>query len=261
MVIDKIAFVYKYVYAMRKSNYPCYDQITHDEFRNLLNYLSVKYFSLFGNDKRIVPIDKGIDKAILSENILSTLSPFTQLQLLDCYCDADRVIVAEIESNVRKETIEKATWVYGLQIALCSPYSSIGKARKISAENFQSEQLASSLDLKVSTLLLWLRQLAYLCELSIYQGEYHKSTDTLIFAFRTKENIFILKHENQHWVLKLKQDFECLRILHVPFNEENGRPLFVDASRMYEIDDNYFYTSSKLDGVLNGISTVSIENI
>ena len=52
------------------------------------------------------------------ENTDRYMGPLMQLENLSCYCDADRLVVAKIEANLRQLQIHEFAFVAGLQFVL-----------------------------------------------------------------------------------------------------------------------------------------------
>jgi hypothetical protein len=114
------------------------------DYRDLRNSLRVydhRCRQLFGRHYR--PSEH--ERLCIPSSVPVTLGPFAQVELLHCYCDADRVVVMEIEAKLRGETVNKREWVAGLQICLGSPVLSpdtsifrepVGRVRKISSIDF-----------------------------------------------------------------------------------------------------------------------------
>ncbi len=107
----------------------------------------------------------------------TTLGPFAQVELLSCYCDSDRIVVAKIEAKLRGEDIIAADWVGGLQICLGvsildntgsletsiapRPRCPVGKVRHISAEDYCDRMHISYFN-DTSVIATWICQLSFL---------------------------------------------------------------------------------------------------
>ena len=130
-----------------------------------------------------------------------TLSPFAQVELLKCYCEADRLVVAEIEARLRREAIDKAMWVHGLQIALASCHTPVGRTRSIRAQDFMNDSLTLTLTLTLhlAVVLKWMRQMVHLCEACLVVP---RSVDERIF--RIGDRHFVLRKSAEGWVLELE---------------------------------------------------------
>jgi ubiquitin-protein ligase len=93
------------------------------------------------------------------------LGPFSQVLLLDCYCDADRVIVAELEAKLRGfPQLNVADWTAGLQICLGKREGGcVGRTRLISSRDYNSERKLTQFRI----IFAWIKQLLFLSEDSV----------------------------------------------------------------------------------------------
>jgi hypothetical protein len=116
-----------------------------------LSDLSYRYSLVFGSD--FIP---GGD----FKRLPRILGPFAQVELLDCYCDADRVTVAKIEMEIKGISIDLAEWCAGLQICLGGRLP-IGKTRQITPRHF------GTVSLLYERVVQWAVQCGYLCNATI----------------------------------------------------------------------------------------------
>lgn len=145
-------------------------------------------------------------------HLKSSLGPFAQVELLDCYCDADRIIVAEIESKIRCESFPKSDWVAGLQICLGANVvlvnsdnrkkrAKIGRSVKVGAEDYGYEYCKVK---NAGNVFMWISQMGYLssnCVLSDGPG----------YGIRTREIIHRYRDLGDHWEVSIESATGSMR--------------------------------------------------
>ena len=135
------------------------------------------------------------------------LGPYAQLQMLDCFCDSDRVIVAEIEAKLRNDTSFNAgDWLAGLQICMNSINRPIGRV------NFISHQDYPSATPKLHNIIIcynWAMQALFLGENNVKSTSIGTggNAGALTISIRGIHHSYICQRQHPHWTIEYENEF------------------------------------------------------
>jgi hypothetical protein len=130
------------------------------------------------------------------------LGPHAQLAMLDCWCDADRVKVAQLESRLRSMDINIADWTAALQLCLGKPNLPIGKENFVSSSQWNTQPKLQSFSIVVK----WAIQLGYLCGDYVEVGDLKEPLPFEHRVSRANRLRFIIKGKT-HIFLGIDQKF------------------------------------------------------